>query len=82
MCGLVADFLSGKEEKRRNPDGFQAFLTQSRRKICRLDVCHDLISGSLYIPQFFVYMFMYCRNYNYETRVLYYPVSIEYGENT
>ncbi|MDE6880554.1 MAG: hypothetical protein K2P20_04270 [Oscillospiraceae bacterium] len=29
---LTADFLSGKEETRRNPDGFQAFLTQPDEK--------------------------------------------------
>ena len=37
------DFSPGKEERRRKPDGFQAFLTRSRRKMFRQDTCRNLL---------------------------------------
>ncbi|EDS12815.1 hypothetical protein ANACOL_00367 [Anaerotruncus colihominis DSM 17241] len=35
---LRKSFLSGKEGKRGNPDGFQAFPTRSEREIFRQDM--------------------------------------------
>ncbi|MCI8909587.1 MAG: hypothetical protein HFG09_02810 [Oscillibacter sp.] len=38
------DFLSSKAKSRRNPGGLQGFLTQSGRKICRQDVCGEILN--------------------------------------
>ncbi len=47
MCRFAPEISAGKEENRRNPDGFQDFLTQSSGNLWREAVCGDLISGSL-----------------------------------
>ena len=47
MCRFAPEISADKEENRRNPDGFQDFLTQSSGNLWREAVCGDLISGSL-----------------------------------
>nr|WP_325241696.1 hypothetical protein [uncultured Oscillibacter sp.] len=47
MCRFAPEISAGKEENRRNPDGFQDFLTQSSGNLWREAVCGDFISGSL-----------------------------------
>nr|WP_325305824.1 hypothetical protein [uncultured Oscillibacter sp.] len=47
MCRFAPEISADKEENRRNPDGFQDFLTQSSGNLWREAVRGDLISGSL-----------------------------------
>nr|WP_325221332.1 hypothetical protein [uncultured Oscillibacter sp.] len=47
MCRFAPEISADKEENRRNPDGFQDFLTQSSGNLWREAVCGDFISGSL-----------------------------------
>ena len=47
VCRFAPEISAGKEENRRNPDGFQDFLTQSSGNLWREAVCGDFISGSL-----------------------------------
>nr|WP_325242095.1 hypothetical protein [uncultured Oscillibacter sp.] len=51
MCRFAPEISAGKEENRRNPDGFQDFLTQSSGNLWREAVCGDFISGSLLCPK-------------------------------
>nr|WP_325243456.1 hypothetical protein [uncultured Oscillibacter sp.] len=41
MCRFAPEISADKEENRRNPDGFQDFLTQSSGNLWRKDVRGD-----------------------------------------
>ena len=41
VCRFAPEIFAGKEENRRNPGGFQDFLTQISGNLRRKDVCGD-----------------------------------------